>query len=284
LVQDPEVDPTVTDRPNVLRAGLLLVLIALAAVPALGGLPSAHAAPAYGPLTVTITGPTYVGETQNASYVVNVSGGPAVAANGTQVGIFSYSAGATGGKNVSGVTLGPTSGSIQNGTLRLDLKASNVTQLLTIYVLVTSSYQGKNVSQNQTYAVNVIVPYRLSATIVAGSQGTVSPFALTVTLDGNAVGSISVGTLTAGAHSPISFTYVNPNLAAGWHTFAISLAQEHGLVSFANGEQSVTMTFYVAGPAPNNSIWVVTGIVAFVGVVFIYATRVGASRRGRAKK
>jgi hypothetical protein len=272
-----------TKGPQALRAVLLLLVVALTAVPSLGGLPSAHAAPAYGPLTVTITGPTYVGETQNASYVVNVSGGPAVAANGTQVGIFSYSAGATG-KNVTGVTLGPTSGSIQNGTLRLGLKASNVTQPLTIWVLVTSSYQGKNLSQNQTYAVNVIVPYRLSATIVAGSQGTVSPFALTVTLDGNAVGSISVGTLTAGAHSPISFTYVNPNLAAGWHTFAISLAQEHGLVSFANGEQSVTMTFYVAGPAPNNSIWVVTGIVAFVGVVFIYATRVGASRRGRAKK
>jgi hypothetical protein len=277
------VDAPVRGRPNGLRAAVLLLVLVGAALPALGAVPGAHAGLAYGPLSGSISGPGYLGETQNATYIVSVSGGPAVSANGTQVGIFSYNA-SVSGKNATGVTLGPTSGSIQNGTLRLGLKASNLSQLLTIFVLVTSSYQHKNQSTNLSYAVNVVVPYRISATLVAGSAGTVSPFSLTVTLDGNAVGSIAVGTLTAGAHTPITFSYVNPNLASGWHTFAISLTQQHGLVTFAGGEQSVTMTFYVAGPAPNNSIWIVTGIVAFVGVVFIYATRVGASRRGRAKK
>jgi hypothetical protein len=283
MVQDAEVDAPLTGRRNGLRALLVLAVLAGLALPATALLPSAHATPSYGALTGTISGPAYVGETQNATYTVNVSGGPAVAANGTQVGIFSYNASVTGA-NTTGITFGPSSGSIQNGTVRLGLKASNISELLTLYVLVTSSTHGKNQSQNVSYSVNVVVPYRITATLVAGSGGSVSPFLLAVTLDGSTVGTISVGTLTPGAHTPIAFTYVNPNLSPGWHTFAISLAQEHGLVSFAGGGQSVTTSFYVTGPAPNNSIWIVTGIAAFVGVVFIYTTRVAAGRRGRAKK
>jgi hypothetical protein len=46
----------------------------------------------------------------------------------------------------------------------------------------------------------------------------------------------------------------------------------------------VTLSFYVAGPPASNTIWIVTGVAVFVGVVFIWTTRVAASRRGRAKK
>lgn len=271
-------------RSKILPLLLLALVLVGSTVGGLAMVPSARAAPSFGTLSGTISGPAYIGETQNASYTVNVSGGPAVAANGTQVGVYSYNA-YVSGTNTTGVSFAPTAGSIPNGTVKLELRTSNISQLLTLYVLVTSSFTGQpNATQNLSYSVNVVVPYRIAATIVAGSGASVSPFVLTVTLDGTPVGTIAVGALTAGAHTPVAFSYVNPNLAAGWHTFAISLAQEHGLVAFAGGGESVTMTFYVAGPPANNTIWIVTGLAVFVGVVFIWTTRVAASRRGRAKK
>ncbi|MCI4325197.1 MAG: hypothetical protein L3K00_04875 [Thermoplasmata archaeon] len=266
-----------------LRLLLVAALLVAAVVPALSAVPAARATPSYGPLSGTISGPANLGETQNASYVVNVSGGPAVASNGTQVGIYSYNASVTG-TNTTGVSFSPSAGSIPNGTVTLQLRVSNISQLLTLYVLVTSSESGTNATQNLSYSVNVLVPYRISATLVAGSSGTVSPFVLTVTLDGTPVGAIPVGTLTAGAHTPIAYSYVNPNLAPGWHTFSISLAEEHGLVSFAGGAESISVSFYVAGPPPNDSVFLVIGIGAFVGVAFIWSLRVGAGRRGRPKK
>jgi hypothetical protein len=282
MVPDAEVDPPVS-RSVPLRVLLVAVLLAASVLPAVSLAPAGHASPSYGTLSGTISGRANIGETQNASYVVNVSGGPAIAANGTQVGVYSYNASVTG-TNTTGVSFSPSAGSIPNGTVTLQLKASNLSQLLTLYVLVTSSFSGTNSTQNLSYSVNVVVPYRITATLVVGAGATVSPFVLTVTLDGTPVGSIAVGELTAGAHTPIAFSYVNPNLSPGWHTFAISLAQEHGLVSFSGGAESISTTFYVTGPPPNDAVYIVIAIGAFVGVVLIWSIRVGASRRGKAKK
>jgi hypothetical protein len=260
-------------------------LLALASVVP-GNLPTARATPAFGVLSGTIAGPLEVGLSGNGTYVVNATGGPAVAANGTQVGIYSYNASVTGA-NVSTVVIAPTGGSMPNGTITLTLKAGNLSQQLTIYVLVTSSLNGtgtQNSTTNLSYTVNVVVPYRFTATIVAGSGGTLAPLNLTVLLDGVAVGSIPVGTLAAGTHYPIAFSYVDPNISPGWHTFSVSLALAHGLVSFAGGAETISESFYVSGPPPNDTIWYVGGLGAFVGVVFIWTTRMAANRRPRAKK
>ena len=277
---DPPVTGT-TRRPWFALLGVVL-LAAGALVPLLGA-PVARATPAYGPLTGSIEGPVNVAQNGNATYTINVSGGPAVAANGTLLGIYSYNA-SVQGTNATGVLFTPASGSIPTGTVTLSLKVTNVTQALTLSVLVTSSWAHQQTSTNLSYSVNVVVPYRFAATLVAGPEATVSPFSLTVLLDGAPVGHVLVGTLASGSRYPFSFNYVNPNLAAGWHTFSVSLAQEHGLVAFAGGAESVSQSFYVAGPPPNDTVWYVAGFAAFVGVVFIFATRVAASRRGRAKK
>ena len=69
-----------------------------------------------------------------------------------------------------------------------------------------------------------------------------------------------------------------------WHTFSISLASQHGLVTFPGGAQQYSQSFYVTGPPPDYTVWYVAGIGAFLGAVFIWSTRVAARRRGRAKK
>jgi len=285
---DSEVDATMSRRGTFGRVVAFASVVALLAlVGLLPGPPVARAAPSYGTLSGAINGPATVGLNGNATYVITATGGPAVDVNGTQIGIYSYNA-SVSGTNTSSVVFSPTGGSMPNGTVTLSLKAGNVSQQLTLYVLVTSQGHGNSTAPkattNLSYTVSVVVPYRFTATVVAGSGGTVSAFTLTVLLDGVPVGQIPVGTLAAGTKFPVAFSYVDPTLSPGWHTFTVSLAQEHGLVAFAGGAESVSQSFYVAGPPPNDTIWYVGGLGAFVGVVFIFTTRVAANRRGRTKK
>ena len=271
-----------TSRRARLALLAVLVLAVAGALPVLAA-PVARAGPAPGTLSGTISGPANVGTQGNGTYVVNVTGGPAVAANGTIVGTYSYNA-TVAGANTSGVVLSPASGVLLNGTGRILLKVSNVTQSVTISVLVTSKGGKANATTNLSYAVNVVTPYRFAATLVVGNGATLSGLHLVVDLDGAPVGSIVLGVLTGGSHTSIAYAYVNPDLAPGWHTFSVSLADEHGLVTFVGGAESISQSFYVVGPPPNDTVWYVGGAGVFVGVVFIWTTRVAATRRGRPTK
>ncbi len=247
--------------------------------------PNVVAAPTSAPLTGSVTGAASVGTGLNSTYRVTATGGPALAANGTQIGIYSYKA-SLSGPNITlaqGAIL-PSTGVLTGGEMNLTLKAPRVAQLVTIYVLVTSSLGTTNVSQNFSYSVNIVQPYVLSANLVVGPTAAVAPFYLTVLLDGNPVGAVKVPGLSAASSYPVSFSYVPSNLAPGWHTFSVSLALEHGLVTFSGGSEVYSASFYVAGPPASNTLWYVTGGAALVGVIFIWSTRVGARRRGRPSK
>ena len=141
----------------------------------------------------------------------------------------------------------------------VSLKAPGVAESLTLSVVITSSYQGTNRSDNLSYTIEIVQPFILTATLVAATGVTVGPLLLTVTLDGAPVGTIHVPVITAGSTYPLSFSYVDLNLSAGWHTFAISLSSEHGLVTFSGGAQQYSDTFYVTGPPPDYTIWYTTG-------------------------
>jgi hypothetical protein len=263
--------------------GLTTILLLLAVVPGATAGVAPHHASTYGALTGTITGPSTLGTTGKGTYEVTGNGGPAVAANGTEVGTISYSASIVGLNTTTG-SVAPPQGVLLNGTANLTLVAPNLTQSITLYVDLTSSYQGTNTSTNLTYSINVIQPIQLGASLkVVGPDG-VKAFGLTVELDGSSVGSIAVPTLTAGQSYPLTFSYVGTSLSPGWHTFSLSLAQEHGLVVFSNGQEVLSVSFYVPGPATNFTLWIVAGALAFGAVVFIWFTLVDARRRPKGKK
>jgi hypothetical protein len=234
-------------------------------------------------VTGSILGPSNLGESLQANYTVDASGGPAEAAYGTDVGTFAYNA-TVSGTNTTGASISPSTGVLTNGSVKLNLIAPAVAESLTISVVVTSSYQKNNQSNNLTDTIQIVQPYRLNATLVAATGVSVGPLFLTVTLDGASVGTIRVPVLTSGTTYPLNFAYVDLNLTPGWHTFAISLSAEHGLVTFPGGAQQYSQSFYVNGPPPDNTIWYAAGTVAFVGALFIWSTRVAARRRGRTKK
>jgi hypothetical protein len=260
----------------------LLVLAALLLLPLLAVLASPLAHAATSPVTGGITGPTNVGQGLKAKYVVNATGGPAIEANGTQNGTFSFHAYFLA-DNTTGALFAPPSGVLVNGTVTLDFTAPNITESATLSVLVTSANGATNASTNFTLSISIVQPMRLSGVLVVSGAAGVAPFDLTVTLDGAPVGSVAVPSLAAGATYPIDFAFVAPPLASGWHTLAVALGSEHGLVSFAGGAESISQSFYVTAPTPSYTIYFLAGFAAFLGVIVIWTSRVGARRRGRTR-
>ena len=236
------------------------------------------------PVAGNITGPKVLAYNANKFLGINGTGGPAIAANGTQVGNITFYASVTG-VNTTGVSLSPTESGILNGTPQQTLlTVGNVTEALTILVEITSTFGSANESINLTYTVNVVQPYTLSMTILSTTSSTILAFSLTVDLDGAPVGSISVPTLTGHSSYVATFQYATLGLSSGDHTFTVSLVNEHGLVAFAGGGTTYSTTFYVPGPPPNYTLWYLAGAVAFFGAVFIFVTRVAARRRTPARK
>ena len=261
--------------------GVLVLGLVLGGI---GGLPGARAAGAGNPVQGSVQGPSVLATLGTAHLTVSASGGPAFAPNGTLMGNLTYYSSVTGA-NLTGVSVVPSTGAFvlgKNATPVLSVGATP--ERLTVTFEISSVLGTQNQSTNVTYTVRVVQPYVLTAVIVNSGATTVLPFTVDVRLDGTVVGNVTVPTITPHGEYNLSFPYATAGLAGGDHTFSISLANAQGLVTFANGATSYSVTFYVAGAAPDNTVWYVLGGVAFVGVLFIFATRVAARRRGAVRK
>jgi hypothetical protein len=280
------------DRSLFLRLahlGLLVALLSLLALsvpgPAHAGVPGRapglrSAAASYPAIAEQIVGPSVVGVSLKAEYNLTASGGPAVAPNGTTVGFIDFNITLTG-TNVTTATMEPPSGVLINGSAILTFTAPSLAEAVTFHIRLTSEYNNTNDTQNFTHTIQVVPPYVLTGTIVAGPT-TVSGFNLTVTLDGKPVGNVVVPPITANGSYAFTYDYVPAQgLAAGWHTIAVSLAPEHGLVAFQGGGQQLTLDFFITSPPPDYALDVAIGIAAFAVAVFIWGSVVGARRRGR---
>jgi hypothetical protein len=294
-VADPEVDPPVRSLRTWAVVGLLLGLALLgtvAAAPAGAAAPVAPAAragvsPAATPTPVTgnVSGPAYLATSTNGTFRFNATGGPGVV-GGTVLGKLTWVA-TLGGPNTTGTSVTPSNGSITSlasEPVSLSVKVGIHTGQFTLSVTVTSTLAKNNSSATISKAFHVLVPYVLRATLVAGPAAEVMPFQVQVALDGSIVGSATVPKLAPNATYHFSFRYADPNLGSGYHTFTLTIANAHGLVTFSNGRTVQSTTFYVAPGATNYTIYYVLGAVVFLGVLFIYATRVGARRRGTARR
>ena len=264
----------------------LLALLVVAAVASVGTpVAAAHERlAASSALTGNVTGPTVFAYNSNKYLYINGSGGPAYAANGTLVGNVTFYASVTGA-NTTGVSLSPTESGITNVSgQRTLLTVGNISEVLTVLVEITSTYHSANESINLTYDVNVVQPYTLSMTLVDTSSATILAFVLTVDLDGSPVGTVSVPSLTGKQSYVATFQYATLGLSTGYHTFTVSLLNEHGLVTFAGGGTTYSKTFYIPGAPPNYDVWYVAGAVAFIGALFIFVTRLAARRRAPTRK
>ncbi len=278
----------------VLVALLLTLLLAAGAIgfvgcaaagstaPPRAGIPIATAASA--PLTGSVTGPTVLGYNATHFYTINATGGPAYSSSGVMIGNITYyiSLSAT---NLTKVSMSPTKGVLINSTAQFSsLTVSNVSETVTIHVMISSVYLDQNQSINLTYDVLVVKPYTLTVTITAGPNSTILSFMIDIYLDGSYAGDYKVPTLTPSEVYTINWLYASAPLSAGTHTFTLEIpTADKGLVTFANGQGSYSYSFYITGPAPDYTLWIVLGVVAFVAVAFISLILVGGRRRNRGR-
>jgi hypothetical protein len=277
-VEDPEVEQVV-GAGRAVRSLAAVLLLVVGAVLAFAPVVPAAASTASSPVHGTISGPTVIATGSNSTYYLNASGGPAVSANGTLIGNITWKI-AVSGSNSSGLAFSPAKGSVVPGTPAVThLKVSRVPQTLTVTVKFTSTYITSNATTNVTESIRVVTPYVVHATLVVGPTSSILSFDVTVALDGRTVGTVHVPAIAANGTYNLTFDYATTGLSAGQHTFTISLAGEHGLVTFAGGAVEFSQSFYVLGPAPDYALWVLVGVAVFVGVLFIFGTRVAARRR-----
>ncbi len=263
-------------------AVLALVAVGLSApAHAAASAPSIQAASssAYPPIQHSVKGPSIVGEALKAEYNLTASGGPALAANGTTVGFIDFNV-TLSGTNVTSASVDPPTGVLLNGSVILTFTAPNLSEVVTMHIKLTSSYNTTNETTNFTQSIQIVPPYVLTGTLVAGPTA-VTGFNMTVTLDGTPVGVVKVPTIQANSTYTFTYDYVPVSLAPGWHTIAVSLTPEHGLVEFKGGVQQISLDFYIAGAPPDYALDVGIGIAAFAGAVFIWGAVVAARRRGR---
>jgi len=264
-------------------AAVLLLSALLAFVPGAGATPAASTGST--PITGNVTGPSIVSTSSNGTFYLNATGGPAVV-SGIFAGTINWTA-TLSGANTTGSSVTPDNGSITNSTsqpVKLTLTSGAIAETLTLTVKVTSALAGQNKTGNFSKTFRLVPPYTVRATLEVGADAGTLPFNVTVELDGAVVATVTVPKLAPNATYDLVYRYPSTGLSSGYHTFTLVLADPHGLVTFANGETVQSTTFYIAPAAPNNTVWYVVGVVAFFGVLFIYATRGAARRRGAARK
>ncbi len=266
------------------RAWAVLAVLAVAGMLfVLAPFPGARAAAA-SPVSGTVTGPDVAATGASVPISINATGGPGMPVNGSKAGNLTYYA-TVEGSDLSGVQITPAQSQIFPGVPHVaNLTVGATPETLTISVEVSSVSGSLNASINLTKTVTVVVPYVVRAVLVNNGAVTVLSFPVTVSLDGVPVATVKVPSLSPGAEYNLSYSYATLGLSAGDHTFTLAIGGARGMVTFANGLSSYSETFYVAGPSPNYTLWYALGIVAFVGVLFIFATRVAARRRGAVRK
>jgi len=277
------VDATV--RPSPVALTLALVLVTLATFAFAPNALAASPAAAPPPIAGSVTGPAQLATSSNATFYLNASGGPAYS-GGKLTGTITWNA-SLSGTNLTGSAVSPASGKVTNSTglpVKLVVTAGAIAEPLTLLVEVKSASSTVNQTLNLTRTFRVMIPYIVHATLVAGPNAVVLPFTVAVALDGTPVGTVSVPQLAPNATYYLAFRCPTSGLASGYHTFTLSIADPHGLVTFSNGATVESTTFYVAPAPASNTVWYVAGIVALFGVLFIYGTRVAARRRGSAQR
>lgn len=263
-----------------LAVGVLSLLVPTAAATSSAAGPAASGSAA--PLTGNITGPTDVPTQGNGTYHINATGGAAYQ-DGHLIGTINWTA-TVQAVNLTGVSISPKAGSLSPGSLgRTVLTVGRTVEVVTITVEVTSTFGKQTDTTNLTFTVHVRQPYILQAKLTAGATA-IQSFKVLVSLDGVRVGNVSIPSLRPFQSYTVTFRYPTFGLSSGYHTFELSVANEHGLVTFSGGRTSISTTFYVAPGNANYSVWYVAGAVAFFGALFIFATRVAARRRGSGRR
>ncbi len=264
---------------------LLAVLVLSASailLPAGGANASSAASP---PFNVQITGPSLLSTNVSGHFFATASGGPAELLNGTVTGNYTFTVSVVG-LDTSGSFVSPVGGAFVNQEINVTVGGLNHTGTYTLEFNVTShgfAHGLGNETQVFSTQFQVVVPYIVATTVQNINTFQVSGSTIRVSLDGAVVGSIGVPTMLPDASVAVKYNYTTLGLSPGYHTFTLTLVTSGGLLQFSNGQQTYSVSFYVQGPAPDYTVYYLTGAGATVLAIFISLLFFGP-RRPRRKK
>ncbi len=260
----------------------LIALLLLTMVPLASGSVVQPAAATYPPLKANVTGTSVAALGAKYTFTISATGGPAQLQNGTFVGNYTFNASIIGA-NTTGGSVSPSTGSLRNGETTLNLTAPNNTGSYTLSVTVTSVYGKNNTTISAGAAFLVVIPYVVSASIDNHNYYTVRGALIQVSLDGTQVAVVTLPSIAANGSYSFQYNYTTAGLSSGSHTFTLTLEGAYGLLTFSNGDASVSSTFYVTAPPVDYTYYYLIGASLVVLAIFISLFVVGGPKRKRTK-
>ncbi|MDE1820127.1 MAG: hypothetical protein KGJ23_03605 [Euryarchaeota archaeon] len=275
--------PSPTLRPFLLLGAVIALLVVSLLTPAVGV--SRGSSTNYPPFSVSITGPSLLSLNGSGKFVAYAQGGPAERLNGSVVGNYTFTTQLVGA-DTAGSFVTPPSGAFIAQYVNATVGGINHTGTYTLEFNVTSHGVGhgaQNLTQVFSRQFQVVVPYIISATVENPNNFGVDGAVIQVALDGSVVGSLRVPSLLPAGSAQIKYNYTTLGLSSGYHTFTLTLVGGAGVLEFANGQPSMDVSFYVPAPAPDYTLYYLSGISVTVLAIFISLLFFGP-RRPRRKK
>jgi hypothetical protein len=225
------------------------------------------------PLYVSIEGDIIMGKGETKMYRVDVAGGPSEG-----VGNYTYTASIIG-TTAADATVTPTTGSSE-GPFFLNVTSKGEIPRISLYVNVTSSYEGEVETKFQEYAIQVVDPIYISAKVVNTGNISVSKVPLTIYGDGKVIHNTTVS-LDPREEQTVRYNWTDPTLAKGEHVVKVVLDPDQEYITFLGGGTVHTSTIWLG--EEDWGFWNIIFIVlaAFIGFVAYNFYRRPSKRRKR---
>lgn len=221
-----------------------------------------------GPVAVFITAAEVGGTGDTLVVNVTAAGGPA-----EDGGTYELEAFLRGGGDLTGATPVedlPLERSSENNTFSFNVTLPLEEQDVDLVVVVNSTKDGAWAAGEATARIRVLVPLRISATVVNTGSVEVRSAPAYLYLDGELVDETAILILGPSESTTVTFRYLPVTLATGTHTLEIRVdLNGDGVVDPALGDVVRRVTF-VREAEPINPLWIVGGVVgAFVAALFV---------------
>jgi len=208
------------------------------------------------PLYVSIDGDIVIGKGETKMYQVDVAGGPSEG-----VGNYTYTASILG-TTTSDAFVEPSTGST-GGTFFVNVTAYGEIPRITLWLNVTSSYEGEVESKTQEYSIQVVDSIVITASVVNNGNVSVNRVPLTILADGKTIHTTTVS-LDARELETIRYNWTDPTISQGEHVVKVVLDPDQEFITFIGGGTVYTSTIWVG-----ENDWGTWNIILIVLAAFI---------------
>jgi hypothetical protein len=224
-----------------------------------------------GPVYVSIDGKNVVAIGERWEYVVNVIGGPGSQPGGN----FSYKASILAAEG-GGQFVDPSNGISSTGVFRINLTAPSDPQDITLRLNVTSSYEFSTERAVKDFAIKVLKPIVILATIKNTGDVGVRGVPVSFHVDGVKVYDTTVD-IDPLSSKTVRYNWTDPEMRQGEHVITVMLDPDNKLVEFETGGSTYTTTIFVGATSYGSTD-------AMLGVLFVASVVLSLMIYNRPKK